>query len=70
MLPVLAQGAAGFSVAQMALVVLGIAAIVAILFICLRWMGIEIPQPIIMIFWVLVALVVGAFAIKFVASMW
>lgn len=53
------------SIAQLAIAIVVIAGIVAIVFVCLRQMGVAVPPFIVTIFWIIVAVVVGVLAIKF-----
>lgn len=55
---------AGYSVAQIAVIIIIIAAIVAITFVILRQMGINPPAWLITIMWIILAAVVGIFAIR------
>lgn len=67
---ILAQVIAGFDVVHLALAIVVIAGIVALVAIGLRKLGITIPDWIVQVFWVVVAVVVICAAIKVVASMW
>ena len=68
MLPVLAQ-AAGFTLIHWIIVIIILAAVVGIMFVCLRQFGIQVPAFMITIFWIVVAAVVGIVAIKFLLSL-
>ncbi len=69
MVSILAQGAAGFSIVHWIIVIIVIAAVIGIMFVVLRQMGVDIPPFIVTIFWIVVAAVVGIVAIKFLLSM-
>lgn len=59
----------GYSLVHFIVMFIIIAAVIGVLFVVLRWMGVEIPPPIITIFWILVAACVGIVAIKFLLSL-
>ena len=57
------------SMIQWAILIVVIAGIVGIVLVCLRQFGIQIPDFIVKILWIILCVVVGVLAIKFVASM-
>lgn len=61
---------AGWTLAQLLIAVLVIGGVIAIFYIIitygLKW---QIPQWVVMIFWVIVAVVIGVFAIKFLMTL-
>ena len=59
----------GMGIGQLAIYALVVGAIIAIVFIALRQMGVSIPPFVIQIFWVVVVLLVAIFAIRLVMSM-
>lgn len=60
---------AGYSLAQLAIIVVVVAAVVALVYVALRQFGIGIPPWVIQVFWILVVAFVVVVAIKLVASM-
>ncbi len=69
MFSILAQGAAGFSIVHWIIVIIIVAAVIGIMFVVLRQMGVQIPGFIVQIGWILLAAVVGIIAIKFLLSL-
>ncbi len=65
----LSQVAGWGLVGQIAIAVIVVAAIVAVVFIIIRKMGVAIPDWVIQIFWILVLAVVGVLAIKFLLGL-
>jgi hypothetical protein len=66
----LAQAAlGGYSLMQIAVFVIVIAAACAIVFVILRQMGVEIPGFIVQILWILLAAFVGILALYFLVSL-
>lgn len=59
----------GLSIAQLAIVIIVVAAIIAVVFVALKQMGVQIPAFVITIFWILTAAVVCVLAVKFLAGM-
>jgi hypothetical protein len=59
-----------WSVVDIAIAVVVIAAIVALVYIALRKFGVSIPDWVSQVFWVIVVALVIIFAIKLVASFW
>jgi hypothetical protein len=59
----------GWSIGQLAIAVIIIAAIIAIVFIVTKNMGIAIPNWVAQVFWVLVLAVVGVLAVKFLLGL-
>lgn len=57
------------SLVQWAILIVVIAGIVGIVLVCLRQFNIAIPQFVINILWIVLCVVVGVLAIKFIASM-
>ena len=55
--------------AQIAIFIVVIAAIVALVYIALRKFGVSIPDWVVQVFWILVVAVVIIIAIKFVAGL-
>ncbi len=60
---------AGYSLIHIIVMLIIVCAVVAVLFVTLRWMGVTIPDPIIKIFWILFAAAFGIIAIKFLLSL-
>jgi ethanolamine transporter EutH len=60
---------AGWSVADLAIAVVGVAAIVALVCVALRYFEIEIPWWVRQVFWICVVTLAVIVAIKFVASL-
>jgi hypothetical protein len=65
----IAQVAGGYSIGQIAIAVVIVAAVVALVYIALRQFGIAIPDWVVQVFWVLIVAFVIIFAIKLVLSM-
>lgn len=65
----LAQGLAGSAIIYYIIVAIIVAGVIGIAFVVARQAGIVIPQFVITIFWIVLAVVVGVVAIKFLASM-
>jgi hypothetical protein len=65
----IAQIAGGYSIGQIAIAVVIVAAVVALVYIALRQFGIAIPEWVVQVFWVLIVAFVIIFAIKLVLSM-
>ncbi len=65
---ILAQ-VAGYSLVQLLILIIVVAACVGILFVALKQFGITIPPFIVTIFWICVCAFVAIFAIRFVMSM-
>jgi hypothetical protein len=59
-----------WSILAILIAVIVIAGGVAVMYIILRKLGITVPDWIVQIFWVLVAVFVGVFALKLLWSMW
>jgi hypothetical protein len=66
---IIAQVAAGYSLASIAITVVIIAAVVALVYIALRQFGITIPAWVAQVFWVLIVAFVVILAIRLVMSM-
>lgn len=66
---IVAQGMPNLSVTQWAILIIVLAGIVGIVFAVVRAIGVQIPSYIIHILWILLAVVIGILAIKFIASM-
>ncbi len=60
---------AGYSIGQIAIAIVVIAAIVAVVWIALRQFNVTIPAWVVQVFWVLVVAVVCIFAIKFLLTL-
>ena len=58
-----------FTLIHWAILIIVVAGIVGIVLVCLRQFGIGIPDFVVKIFWILLCVVVGILAIKFIASM-
>jgi hypothetical protein len=56
---------AGYSLLQILMIVIAVAAAIAITVAAVRWMGLTIPPQAVMIFWIIVAAFVGIIALKF-----
>lgn len=69
MLALLAQIAGGYSLIQIAIFVVVILGVVGIVLVVAKQMGVAIPPFIITIFWIVLAVVIGIVAIKFIASL-
>jgi|GEM_PF-6483284 hypothetical protein len=69
MTTLIAQAAGGYSIVQLLIIVIIIAACIGIMFVALRQFGVTIPPFIITIFWIVVCAFVAIFAIRFVMSM-
>ncbi len=65
----LAQGFGSYSLVQIIVAIIVIAACLGIMFVALRQFGVTIPPFVVMIFWIVVCAVVAIIAIRFVASM-
>ena len=59
----------GYSIGQLAILIVVIAAIAALVFIALRQFGIAIPAWVQQVFWVIVVAIVVIFAIRFVMTL-
>ena len=59
----------GISFIQIAILIVVVAAVVGIVFVALRQFGIQIPQFVVTIFWIVVCAVVAILAIKFIAEL-
>ena len=59
----------GYSIVQLAIIVVVIAAIVALVYIALRKFGVAIPDWVVQVFWVCIVALVIIAAIKFVAGL-
>jgi hypothetical protein len=59
----------GLTFVQLAILIVGIAAIVALVAIALRKFNVQIPDWVIQVFWILIVAFVVIVAIKLVASM-
>lgn len=68
MFSLFAQGV-GWSLAHYAILVIIIAAVVAILMVILRQMGVGVPPFVVNILWIILAAFVGVLAIKFLLSL-
>lgn len=64
-----AQVLAGYSLAHLAVVVIVVAAIVAIVLAVLKSHGIVIPPLVITVAWIILAAVLGVFAIRLLLSL-
>lgn len=69
MLPTLAAGIGGMTIAHWAIVLIVIVAVIAILVIFVKQTGIQIPAFIINVFWVLLAAFICIAAIKLLMEM-
>lgn len=58
-----------YSIIQVALFLVVILGIVGVVLVIARQMGVQIPQYIVTIFWIILAVIVGVIAIKFLASL-
>lgn len=66
----LAQAAfQGWSIGHIAIAVVGIAAIVALVYVALRKFNIQIPDWVAQVFWIVIVAVVVILAIKFVMTL-
>jgi hypothetical protein len=64
-----AQIVAGYSLGQLAIAVVIIAAVVALVYVALRQFGITIPPWVVQVFWIIVVAFVVIAAIKIVLGM-
>lgn len=62
-------GAWGISLAEIAIWIVIVAAIVALVYVALRQFGVSIPAWVVQVFWICVTAIVVILAIKFVASL-
>jgi hypothetical protein len=60
---------AGFSLVQLAILIVVIAAVCALVYIALRQFGVGIPAWVVQVFWIIAVAFVVILAIKLVASM-
>ncbi len=60
----------GYSVGQIAMMILVGAGIIAIVAIILRQLNVVVPAYIQNIFWVILAVVVGVIAVRFLTTLW
>lgn len=60
----------GHSFPEIVIAIIIIAAIVAIMYVALRKFGIEIPDWVLQIFWIVIVAIVAIVAIKFLLSIW
>jgi len=58
----------GYSIVNLLILAIVVAAVIGITVIIVRQMGVPIPDWIVKIFWIVVAVLVGIFAIKLVLS--
>jgi hypothetical protein len=66
----LAQAAlGGYSMVQLGVIVIVVAAVIGIVYVILRQMGVMIPPFIVQIMWILLAAFVGILALYFLVSM-
>jgi hypothetical protein len=63
-------GAASWSVVDIVIATIVIVAVIAILYIALNQFGVQIPQFVVRIFWIIVVAVIAILAIKFLVSLW
>ena len=68
-LGLLAQIAGGYSLIQIAIFVIVIAGVIGIVLVITKQMGVSIPPFIITVLWIVLAVIIGIVAIKFIASM-
>jgi hypothetical protein len=61
----LAQIVAGYSLLQILVIVIIVAAAIGITVVVVKWMGLNIPPPVVKVFWILVAAFVGVAALVF-----
>ena len=59
-----------WSIVDIAIAIVVIAAVIALVFVALRQFGVSIPPWVVTVFWIIVAAFVIIFAIKLVAGMW
>jgi hypothetical protein len=69
MIPLAQVVAGGYSLGQLAIFVVIIAAVVALVYVALRQFGITIPPWVVQVFWIIVVAFVVIAAIKLVLSM-
>lgn len=69
MMPILAAAFAGWSLVDILIAVVVIAACVALVWVAIRQFGIAIPDWVMQVFWIVVVAVVVIFAIRFITSM-
>ena len=59
----------GYSIVQVVIAIIVIAAVVGIMYVALQQFGVAIPPFVVKVFWILVCAVVCILAIKFLASL-
>lgn len=62
-------GIATWSLIDIIIAIVIVAACVAIMYVALRQFGVSIPQWVITIFWIVVVAIVAIFAIRFIAGL-
>lgn len=65
----LAQAIGGYSLIQIAIFIIVIAGIIGIVLVVTKQMGVSIPPWIITILWIILAVIIGVVAVKFLASL-
>lgn len=65
----IAQIVAGYSLGQLAIAVVIVAAVVALVYVALRQFGIQIPAWVQQVFWILVVAIVVIAAIRFLLGL-
>ncbi len=65
----LAVAVAGWSVGELAIAIIIVAAVVAVVYVALSQFGVSIPPFIVRIFWILVCAVVCIVAVRFLLSL-
>lgn len=58
----------GYSIPQLAITLIIVCAVVGIAFVVIRQTGVQVPSWVVTIFWILVAAVVGIWAIRFLVG--
>jgi len=64
-----AQLVGGYSLIQIAILIIVIAGVIGIVFVVTKQMGVTIPPFIITVLWIVLAVIIGIVAIKFIAGM-
>jgi hypothetical protein len=69
LVPLVAQAGAVSAIGTYAIIGIIIAAIVAVVYVILNRMGIQIPSWVVTLFWIIVAAVVGILVVRFLMSL-
>ncbi len=69
MIPLIAVGVGGWSITEIIVTVIIIAAVIGVMYIALNQFGIKIPPWAVQIFWIVVVAFVAIFAIRLLMTM-